>query len=339
MGARFWKLWTASAVSNLADGVFKVVLPLVAALLTRDPLLIAGLTATVAAPWLLFSLVMGAIVDRVDRRLLMLAGNAARAGVLIVIAAVVLSGVDSIALLYVAALGVGSAEVAYDTAAQTMTPRVVRREQLTAANGRLFAAELTANEFLGPILGGVLVSLGILAALAAPAGLWLVAIGVLILLTGDFRTARATTSTLGADVLDGLRELWRSPALRSLSVITAGFNFASGAVMAILVLYAVGPESPMRLDERQYGLLLATTAAGGLVGSLLAGPAARSLGRSGAMMAGLIAAAVFIGVPAVTTRPIVIGAGFFIGGAGIMVVNVIAVTLRQEITPITSSAG
>lgn len=72
LGSSFWKLWTSSVLSNLADGVFKIALPLMAIQLTQSPTLIAGLSVAATRPWLLFALTAGALADRLDRRKLML---------------------------------------------------------------------------------------------------------------------------------------------------------------------------------------------------------------------------------------------------------------------------
>jgi MFS family permease len=333
LGAGFWHLWSSSSLSNLADGLFKVGLPLVALTVTRSPALIAGVTTALTVPWLLFALPAGALVDRIDRRKVMLCANAARALILAVLAVVTAMDAASIWVIYVVAVGAGIAEVLYDTAAQSILPQIVPREHLTRANGRLYAAELTANEFIGPPLGGVLVTIGAVIAFTAPAGLWLLAAGALLLLEGTFRVIPHTTTAIGTDIVDGLRFLWRNEVLRTLTIMTGVFNLASSATMAIFVVYAVGATSAMGLTASQYGLLLTATAAGSVAGTFVAGTIERRLGRSRAMAAGLAAAALFVGSPAFSTNPIVIATGFFLGGAGIVVWNVISVSLRQRITP------
>ncbi len=225
------------------------------------------------------------------------------------------------------------AEVFYDTAAQSILPQVVSRRQLTRANGRLYAAELTANEFIGPPMGGVLVTIGAVAAFVAPAGLWLLAAGVLLLLQGPSVSAEKRGPDMRTDIVDGLRFLWHNTVLRTLTIMTGVFNLASSATMAILVVYAVGATSALGLTATQYGLLLTATAAGSVAGTLVAGTIERRLGRSRAMVAGLAAAVLFICSPVLSSNPLVIASGFFIGGAGIVLWNVIAVSLRQRITP------
>ncbi|MFD9939169.1 MFS transporter [Nonomuraea sp. NPDC059023] len=330
MSRAYWQLWTSSGLSNLADGILKVALPLVAVQFTRSPPLVAGLAVAVTLPWLLCALPAGALVDRLDRRRAMLAANVTRAALLAAVTAAVLLDWGSIWILYGAAFLIGTAETVYDTAAQSIVPQIVPRERLTQANGRLFAAELTANQFIGPPLAGLLAAAAAALAFATPAALWLLAVAALFLVRGSYRVDRAEPATLRADIAAGLRYLWRQKVLRRLAALTGLFNFASNATTAVLVLYATGP---MRLPEAGYGLLLGTIAAGSLVGSLIGAWLERRLGRTRTLFVALPAGAVLIGVPAVTTSPYLVGVGFFVGGIGIVVANVVMVSLRQRITP------
>src|SRR6266508_732612 len=125
LGIAYWLLWTSSGLSNLADGVVKVVLPLVAIRFTDSPTLIAGLTFVLTLPWLLFALPAGALADRLDRRRAMLGANAVRAMLLVVLVLTVMVDDGSIWVLYVVALCIGVAETIYDTSAQSILPLVV----------------------------------------------------------------------------------------------------------------------------------------------------------------------------------------------------------------------
>jgi MFS family permease len=337
LGASFWKLWSASALSNLADGLVKVALPLIAVTLTDAPGLVAGVTLAVTLPWLLFALPAGALADRVDRRLAMVRADLVRAATVAVLAVTAGLGLESsvaaIWALYAAALLLGTAETVYDTCAQSMLPQVVPRDRLPRANGRLIAAELTANEFVGPPLGGLLVATGIAAAFATPAALWVAAVGALLVLRGSFAVPRREPTTLRADVAEGLRYLWHHRLLRTLAAMTGLFNLATNATFAVFVLYAVGTNSAMGLTGATYGLLLATLAAGNLIGALLADPIIGRLGRSRSLFLGILGGVGLVGVPALTTNPLVIAAAFVIGGLTNALWNVVAVSLRQRITP------
>lgn len=326
---RFWTVWSASTLSNLADGVVKVAVPLVAISYTRSPALIAGLVVAFSLPWLVFALFAGVIVDRADRRVLMITADVIRAGVVAALVVAVASDLGSIWVLYAIAVGVGLAETVHDIAAQAIVPGLVADAELTKANGRLYAAELTANEFAGPPLAGALVAVSAVLALAVPAGLWVLAGAVLLFLRGSYRAERER-GALRVEITDGLRFLWRNRVLRALTAVVGLFNFASSATMAVLVLYATGA---MGLSSAGYGLLLSTYAVGSVLGSLVASRIVGVLGRNRAILGCLALGCVLIGAPAATTNPLIVGAIFAIGGASIMVFNVEVVSLRQRLTP------
>jgi MFS family permease len=127
LGLPFWQLWSASSLSNLADGLVKIALPLVAVTLTDSPGLVAGVTLAVTLPWLLFALPAGALADRVDRRVAMVTADAMRAAAVAVLAATLALGLESSAAaiwaLYLGALLLGTAETVFDTCAQSILPR------------------------------------------------------------------------------------------------------------------------------------------------------------------------------------------------------------------------
>lgn len=349
LGRDYWRLWTADGLSNLADGILKVALPLVALGYTDSPALIAGLAFVITLPWLLFALPVGALVDRVDRRRAMLAANAVRAAAVAVVTVDVAAGHGSIAVLYATASCVGVAETVYDTAAQSILPQIVPRDRLPAANGKLFAVELTAHEFVGPPLAGVLVAAGATVALATPLGMWALAVGAMLLLHGSFRPAGVSTTTTGsprpsrpsapprhslrADIAEGVRFVAHDRLLRTLALMTGAFNFATNSAFAVFVLYATGAGSEMHLSKQSYGFLLATIAAGSVLGSFVADRLIRTLGRSRTLALSIPSGALLVGLPALTADPVLIGAGFFLGGVTNMAWNVVAVSLRQRLTP------
>lgn len=294
---------------------------------------VAGVAMAFSLPWLFFALPAGALADRWDRRRVMAAANAVRAVLFGVMALAAALDAASIWLLYAVAFGAGVAETLYDTSAQSILPQVVSRDALPRANGRLHAVELTANQFVGPPLAGFLVSASVAVAVAGPAGLWAVAVAALLLIRGRFRVERDAPSSLRRDIAEGLRFLWRHRLLRTMAVMVGVSNFTMSAVVAVLPLYAVGPESAMGLTESGYGLLLATLAVGIVLGSLVAGAIERRLGRSATLGVAVVVAAVVVGVPALSANPFVVGAVYLGGGVLVATWNVITISLRQRITP------
>src|SRR3954447_23648286 len=143
MGISFRWLIGASWVSNLGDGSGLAAGPLLIASQTQEPLLVALGALLSRLPWLLFGLYAGVLADRIDRRLMIVVVDLMRAGVLAVLAAAIVSDQVSIALVLLAMLLLGTAEVFADTAAGTILPMVIAKEDLGIGNARLMAGELT----------------------------------------------------------------------------------------------------------------------------------------------------------------------------------------------------
>ncbi|MEL6890225.1 MAG: MFS transporter [Actinomycetota bacterium] len=334
LGLRFWRLAFSAGASNLADGVFKLALPLAAIAFTRSPTLVAGLELVRSLPWLLIALPVGALADRLDRRRTMIAANLARASFVVALAAVLETKSGSIALLYLVALGTGVAEVFYDTSSQSILPNLVDRGQLGRANGRLGAIELSTQQFVGPPLAGLLVGLALAAAFWTTTVLWVIAIGALWALRGAFRPDRSgERSTIRADIGEGIRFLVAQPTLRTMAVMVGIANLASSATGAMLVLYAVGPDSVLRLDETQFGLLIISAAGGSIAVTFVNERVEAALGRARTLTITVAGMVVFTGAPAVTSSVWVVAAAMFVGGALIMTWNIITVSHRQAVTP------
>jgi MFS family permease len=241
--------------------------------------------------------------------------------------------IGTIWMLYLVAICIGAVETLYDTAAQSILPQVVSREHLPRANARLYAVELTANEFVGPPLAGFVIAAGTSVAFGAPAILWTAAVAALLLMRGSFHVERNRPTALRADIAEGLRFLWRHRLLRTLAVMVGVFNFTASAVMAILVLFAVGPDSAMGLSAQAFGVLLTTFAAGSLVASFVAERIQHALGRARALSLAILTGSLPFAALAMTANPYLIGVMFFLSGASDVVWNIITVSLRQQITP------
>jgi MFS family permease len=334
LGPNFHKALVASGFANLADGVFQVALPLLAVQLTRSPLLIAGVNLAARLPWLL-ALVAGALADRLDRRQTMVRVNLVRTVLLGGLALAVATDLASLAMLYAVALLLGCAETLFDTSAQSLLPALVPREALTTANSRLFAVELVANTFVGPPLGGLLAAAGLAVAMGVPALAYLAGAGCLALVAGSFRATGAGergSTRLRDEIAEGARFVWRHPVLRPLAVMLGLQNMAFAAVFSVFVLFAVEP-GPMGLSEAGYGILLATLGVGSLLGTWLAAPAERLLGRVRILVVSVLLNVASMVVYVVTTSAVLVGTLLAVSGVGIVLWNVITVSLRQRITP------
>lgn len=330
--SNFWALWLSTAVSNLADGIFKLALPLLATRLTDSPGLVAGVALAVRLPWLLFALFAGVLADRLDRRRMMIAANGARVVALLGLTGAILANVVSLPLIYLAALVLGIAEVLADTAGGSILPAMVKSDELEKANARLVGVTTLSNEFIGPPLGGALAALSIALAFATSSALYLVAAAAVLLISGSFRPVTKTQPRLWADMASGLRFVWGNPLLKALVIIVAVMNLGWSAWASIMVLYVVEP-GPGGLSELGYGVMLTSIGIGGLAGALLTVPLVNRLGRRWAIGADILGTFLMLGIPALTANPLAIGVGAVIGGVGGAMWSIVVSSIRQQVVP------
>jgi MFS family permease len=333
LGSRFWKLWSATVVSSLGDGLYRVALPLLAAAYTRDAFLVSLVSVCLYLPWLLFALPVGAYGDRKDRRKLVIVSQGVRFTVLILFAVAVVLKMDSFWLLCLLALLLGSGELLFAGTASAMMPMLVDRQLLPKANSRLFAVRQLAESFIGQAGGGLFVSIAVAAAVATTGSFYLIAMVAILLIPGRYQPKRDKPTPIRRDIVEGVRFLMHHRVLRTLALVGGGLNLANTAFMAVFVLYVVGKGSAMNLPDWGYGLLLTVTAIGATVGSLLTAKAQRRYGRVTVLGAALATPIVAQAVPALTANVIIVGVAFVLHGTGIAMWNVIGSSLRQRSVP------
>ena len=166
LGPDYWRLWWANAISSTGDGAFVAALPLLAVTISRDPRLVAVVTAAGDPPWMLLCCRPGALVDRYDRATLMWRAQLVQAAVVAAVAVLVVFRVANIAVLGVAGLLLGSAEVIFN-AAQAVLAALVPPELLPKANGSQQVSLTVGETFLGLPAGSLLFAV----AAALPFGL------------------------------------------------------------------------------------------------------------------------------------------------------------------------
>ena len=333
LGPEFRKLWAAGAISNLGDGVTFVAAPLLAASLTGDPALVAGLSFVYTVPRILLVLVGGALADRLDRRRLMGAVNTFRAALLTMLGVALLGGWESLVLLYSVFLFLGVSETLFDSASLAILPSVVRKRDLERANARLTAAQLVADELVGPPLGGFLFAVAAALPFLLDAGSFAAAAVLILALRGRFqmeRTEASTASPMLADIHEGVGWLARHRLLRALAIMLGLASVAYMMTFSILVLFA---RDVLGLGETGYGVLLAFSAIGGLAGSAIASRLVRWLGAGRTIFVSLlIGAGSYVGI-ASSNNPLFVGVMLALYIFYAVVWNVVTVSLRQAIAP------
>ncbi len=351
LGANYRKLFTASAISNLGDGVAGIAYPWLASAITRDPVLLSLVVVAARIPWLVFTLPAGVITDRVDRRKLIGWMDAFRFLVTALVATIVATNVGSLALpdatafvpppgqvgwlalLYASALLLGFAEVLRDNAAQTLMPAVVAPKHLETANGRLWGAESVMNNFAGPPLGGFLIGFALALPFFFDASTFAVSAVLIFALSGAFspqREAEAGKPTFLADIKEGVRWLFAHPLLRDLSIVLGVMNAMLTAAFATAVFFV---QEVLLLDAARFGILMTGGAAGGVLGSLLARRISTTLGSGTSLIVVLAGSALTLGGIGFSSSWPVVWVLFAVNAFLGVVWNVITVALRQTIIP------
>jgi MFS family permease len=330
LGAAYWRLWWANAVDSVGDGAFAAALPLLAVALTKDPMLIAVISVATFLPWLLVSLPAGVLVDRHDRATLMWRAQLVQGAVVTLIVVLVAGHLVNIWALAVAGFFLGSAQVVFDNAAQSVLPSLVPPDLLPKANGTQYVVQVIGGSFLGPPAGAALFAI----APFAPFGVDAISFaGSAALLRGlpVAHPSRGRPAERGsAAIAAGLRWLARHRLLRIVAVLLAVSNFCSQMGMATLVLFTT---QDLGVSTRGYGVLLGVSAVGSVLGGLVNPVLARRFSQVGLLVtASAASAAITVGM-GLAPGVIVLGALLACRGFTATLWNVVTVSLRQRVIP------
>lgn len=362
LGRSFTNVFTANISSSLADGIARVAAPLLAARLTDDPLLIAGIAAVAMLPWLFFAIPSGVLLDRIDRRHAMAIANGTRT--LLALTLLTLFATDALTIwwLYAVIFAYGALETLYDGAIRAVVPAIVRRPDLPRANSRIEAGELVVQNFLAVPLTSALFAVAVVIPLGIGALSYAVA-GVLAfflpaaaagahrarLRRGD-RDGAATAgardddgagadegpalppvrTTFARQLTDGFRFIMSHPMLRPLWFLSILIALFFAAAIATDVLFVL---ERLAVPEQWFGVFMLSGAVGGIVGAVIVSPLKIRFGAGPVM-----AAANFVGPVALVvmgffpTVPVAIVC-FAVSFGSTSVWNVLVMSLRQAAIP------
>lgn len=330
LGSDFDKLTAAAGISNLGDGVMAAAFPLLVASLTRDPVLVSGATLAGRLPWFLFALISGALVDRMDRRRVMVVTDLMRGVGVGVLAWGISTGDVGLIPVYLVAFGLGVAETFFDTSAEAFTPRLVSEADLPAANGRLQGIEWVGGTFAGPPIGAALFVVAASLPFFLNAASFALAALLVALIPGAFRSARSEPTTLRFDILVGLRWLWAQRVVRTLSLMAGTTNFFTFGIISIFVLYV---QDILAVSDAVYGVLLASMGLGGLFGALIAPRMVAAIGSGNTLRVSVGLQVIATLVVGSVSNAWVVGSVMVFYGFLIISWNVVSVSLRQGLTP------
>lgn len=327
-------------MSNLADGIAKVAFPLLAADATRDPVLIAGLSAMQFLPWLLFGMLAGALLDRTDRRLAIITANLGRAAAIGVLSGMLFLDASNIVVIYVVSLLVGTAETVADSAANVLIPAVTTHDQLEQANSKLQATEIVGQTFLGGPIGSLSYALfAVFPFLLDTAGFAVAAV-LLLGMAGQYRpragtrqepSGRATAGKqLRGELMDGLRWLRANPLISRMVVIAGLVSLTSELAQAQLVLYAL---EDLSLTEAAFGVFAFVGGIGGLLGAGLTPRLVSVFNRLPVLLLGITSAGVGFAGMGLSAHTVPSALLFGLFAAGVVAVNVVLATVRHSAVP------
>jgi len=335
----FLLLWSGQAVSTLGTSVSALALPLLALALTRSPTQAGFIAAAQAVPYLVLSLPAGALIDRWNRRAVMIRCDLARWLAYGSVPLTAALGRLTVAQLYGVALVSGTAFVFFNIAEVAALPRVLPAAQLPRANA-LNESALSGATLLGPALSGALISLacttiaGAALAYLLDSLSYLASVASLGFIRTPFQMDRPSVAgqSLRCDIAAGLRFLWADQRLRIVALLAASIGVLSSPTdLAIIVL------AQQRLhadaDAGAIGLILSLGSVGGLLGSVVA-PWVTARLRFGRIIVGtVVIEALAVALLAAATVPAMLVVGLAVIAVTIPIANVTQMSYRLALTP------
>jgi MFS family permease len=331
LGTSFRWLVASSWTTNLGDGLMMAAGPLLVASQTRNPVLVAAAAMAFQLPWLVFGLVAGALADRLDRRVLVMAMDGARAVVLAGLCVVILTGHVNIWLVMAAMFLVGLAEVFADSSTNTLLPMLVEKPDLGIANARIQVGFLTANQLVGPALGAVIFAAGT----ALPFMIQTVCVALGVVLVSRIGTPRGAVrehveTHVRQDIVEGVRWLAGNRPVRTLALVIVAFNVTWAAPWSVLVLWSM---ERVGIDAAGFGLLTTAAALGGLLGTAAYGRVESRVPLATLMRTVLACEVVFHLAMALTTSPWAAYPLMFFFGAYAFIWGTLSQAVRQRAVP------
>jgi len=353
LGASYWKLWTATAISNLGDGVSMVAYPWLASAVTRSPMLIAAAGFASRLPWLVFTLHAGVLTDRFDRRKLIVGMDFIRGLLTVFVGMIIFINRDTLPslneltsitdlatnwplyiTLLITAFLFGLAEVLRDNSAQTLMPSVVDQENLEKANSRMWSAESLTNSFIGPPLGSLLIGIAIFIPFFFDAASFFIAVALIASLKGTFKPINDRTQperiNFKAEIKEGYAWLWAHPLLRPMAIILGSMNGIGTMVGAAYILFA---QEVLHTSVFTFAILGTAGAVGGTIGGLLAPKISAKLGSGPSLSLALAAAPIGSLIVGLTSSWQVVWVVTVVESFVAILWNTITVSLRQSIIP------
>ncbi len=337
LGKAFNRLFGASVISNLSDGLLAVAAPLLAITLTKVPILIAMMSALVMLPWLLFAIPIGLIVDRVDKRLLVTFTNSLRFLIAGLLSLAIATDVVTIYWLLLAAFLIGICEVASDTAAQSLIPVILEKKNFEKANSRLNIAETVIQNFVGAPLSGFLYATAIVLPFVLNSLGFLVAAIFVFLIPAHLISHGSAEvkkdvekKSFIEDIKFGLSYLWNDRPLRRLVATTSSLGFFYSLSTSTLILFIT---EILALPAKYFGVLMAGAGSGAILGGILTPTLSKKFGRGGVLAVAIFLSSITVFFQGISPNVWVFGAIGFVSSFTITNWNILLMSCYQVLIP------
>lgn len=337
LGPAFNRLFSASVISNLSDGLLAVAAPLLAISLTKDPILISMLSAFVMLPWLLFAIPIGLIVDRSDKRILVTFTNSIRFITAGLVALAISTDTITIYWLLFATFLIGTCEVATDTAAQSLIPVILDKKNFEQANSRMNIAETVIQNFIGAPLSGFLYATAIvLPFILNSLGFLIAAIFVLMipahLISHGSSEAKKVEEkeTFVSEIKFGLNYLWSDRPLRRLVVTTTSLGFFYSLSTSTLILFIT---QTLAVPAKFFGVLMAGAGSGAVLGGILTPALSKKFGRGRVLSIAIFLSSITVIFQGLAPNVWIFGVVGFISSFAITNWNILLMSCYQVLIP------
>jgi predicted MFS family arabinose efflux permease len=339
--APFPRYWLSGFLSDFGDGVRLAAFPLLAVHFTRSPAAVAAIAAVQGLPWLFLGAGAGVIVDRTDRRRVMVTMDIVQAVNVGALAVAILAHGAGLWLIYLTAFVTGIAAGLRGTAASASVPRLVKPADLDQANGRIVAGRIVGNELAGPAAGGLLFGLAAVLPFAVNAGTPGLAVLLLLTLPSVFQPVpreprdpsqapASRAASVRQDLAEGVRWLWHHRDVRDLTIAVAVISAMDAAWFAVLVLYVI---RILHLQPGAYGVLLAIGALGGIATGAGGARPTRRIGPWPSLLIAGLAMAVSQAALGLTSSVVIAAITQFASSGAFALFNMTATTMQQRLVP------
>ncbi|WP_157729512.1 MFS transporter [Tumebacillus algifaecis] len=331
---QFLYLWVGSCFSGLTFHIYTLGLPLMIYDLSRSTLAMSSMAVMNMLPYVLFGMLVGVIVDRFDRKRLMLAAVALQIAILLLMFGLLTAGLAKIWVLYLLGFCLTTFGYVFSNSTTSIVPLLMEREHYVSANATINFWG-TVISMAGPsIAGSLLLVMNYRLGLLITIGGFL----ILFMFTSLMKLPKVEKppspegrkTSIREEMREGWKQLLLTKELFTITLLVLGVNFVSSFAGAVIVFYAL---DKLHLASSSLGLVLSASALGSMCSTFVAKPSLK-WGRRGKLLIGaILTAALGQSVLFLSAHWLILAVGLFILGAASTFSNIHIHTIRQEVTP------